>query len=223
MPRAVKRPGKSSANGCGTRLQEPRHQLVPEQVRTTEFAPALSPAQKEATTSPSPSQGYGSAEVALPWKAGSFSGRDAGSPARWHAALSWRVVAGCKRPAQRSRRVPAGGLCGQHPQLSPLSPARTVSMAWESCYQASSGERVAAPAPHRLCSPALEGLEPSVTSTRVHAAPARPTSRSAGRTDPLGQPGCLTFAPFPCAACSTFDSRGKSGWLAMRVLSRLPR
>jgi hypothetical protein len=52
------------------------HQLHPDPVRTTEFAPALSPAQKEATNSPSLSQGYGPAEVALPWKAGRFSGRD---------------------------------------------------------------------------------------------------------------------------------------------------
>jgi hypothetical protein len=52
------------------------HQLAPEPVRTTEFAPALSPTHKEATNSPSPSQGYGPAEVALPWKVGRYSGRD---------------------------------------------------------------------------------------------------------------------------------------------------
>jgi hypothetical protein len=51
------------------------HQLAPDPVRTTEFAPALPPAQKEAL-SPSPSQGYGPAEVALPWKHGRFSGQD---------------------------------------------------------------------------------------------------------------------------------------------------
>jgi hypothetical protein len=72
---AGKRPGKSSANGCGTRLLELGHQLAPDPVRTTEFAPALPPAQKEAL-SPSPFQGYGPAEVALPWKQGRFSGRD---------------------------------------------------------------------------------------------------------------------------------------------------
>jgi hypothetical protein len=51
------------------------HQLAPDPVRTTEFAPALPSAPQE-TLSPSPSQGYGPAEVALPWKAGRFSGRD---------------------------------------------------------------------------------------------------------------------------------------------------
>src|SRR5437660_7938571 len=74
-PLAAKRPGKSSANGCGTRLLEVGHQLAPDPVRTTEFAPALPPTQKEAL-SPSASQGYGPAEVALPWKQGRFSGQD---------------------------------------------------------------------------------------------------------------------------------------------------
>ncbi len=52
------------------------HQLHPDPVRTTEFAPALPPVRKEATDSPSPSQGYAKASVALPWKAGRFSGQD---------------------------------------------------------------------------------------------------------------------------------------------------
>ena len=44
-------------------------------MRTTEFAPALSPAHKESPAQ-APVQGYGPAEVALPWKAGRFSGQD---------------------------------------------------------------------------------------------------------------------------------------------------
>src|SRR5579859_364439 len=48
------------------------HQLHPEPVRTTEFAPAL----EQRTSSLSPAQGYGPAVEALPWKAGRFSGRD---------------------------------------------------------------------------------------------------------------------------------------------------
>ncbi len=52
------------------------HQLHPDPVRTTLFAPALPPpAPKEAHTQ-APVQGYGPAEVALPWKAGRFSGQD---------------------------------------------------------------------------------------------------------------------------------------------------
>jgi hypothetical protein len=76
MPRAVKRYGKSSANGCGTSAWSWAISQAIEPVRTTEFAPALAPAHKEATNSPSPSPGYGPAEVALPWKAGRYSGRD---------------------------------------------------------------------------------------------------------------------------------------------------
>ncbi len=52
------------------------HQLAPDPVRTTEFAPALPSGHKEATDSPASSQGYGPAAVALPWKAGRFSGQD---------------------------------------------------------------------------------------------------------------------------------------------------
>ncbi len=52
------------------------HQLHPDPVRTTEFAPACSSVHEEVATFPSPSQGYGPPDVALPWKAGRFSGRD---------------------------------------------------------------------------------------------------------------------------------------------------
>jgi hypothetical protein len=48
------------------------HQLEPTPVRTTEFAPALAPAQDAVA----PASGYTSAEVALPFKQGRFSGRD---------------------------------------------------------------------------------------------------------------------------------------------------
>jgi hypothetical protein len=48
------------------------HQLAPEPLRTTEFAPALLPAQDRAA----PASGYAPAEVALPFKQGRFSGRD---------------------------------------------------------------------------------------------------------------------------------------------------
>jgi hypothetical protein len=51
------------------------HQLLTSPVRTTEFAPALPPAHKESPAQ-APVQGYGPAAVALPWKAGRFSGQD---------------------------------------------------------------------------------------------------------------------------------------------------
>jgi hypothetical protein len=52
------------------------HQLHPDPVRTTEFAPALPPALKEAHTQAPPVQGYGPAVVGQPWKGGRFSGQD---------------------------------------------------------------------------------------------------------------------------------------------------
>jgi hypothetical protein len=52
------------------------HQLLPDPVRTTEFAPAYLAGTCPATDLASPVQGYGSAEVASSWKAERFSGRD---------------------------------------------------------------------------------------------------------------------------------------------------
>jgi hypothetical protein len=51
------------------------HQLHPDPVRTTEFAPAL-PATHKELPAQAPVQGYEKASVALPWKAGRFSGQD---------------------------------------------------------------------------------------------------------------------------------------------------
>jgi hypothetical protein len=51
------------------------HQLSPTPLRTTEFAPAI-PSVTETTAEQAPVQGYGKPAVALPWKAGRFSGQD---------------------------------------------------------------------------------------------------------------------------------------------------
>lgn len=48
------------------------HQLHPDPVRTTEFAPALSPPPPHAV----PSSGYAPPQVGVSWKAGRFSGQD---------------------------------------------------------------------------------------------------------------------------------------------------
>jgi len=48
------------------------HVLEPTPMRTTEFAPPV----KETRASQAPVQGYGKPSVALPWKAGRFSGQD---------------------------------------------------------------------------------------------------------------------------------------------------
>jgi hypothetical protein len=64
--------GRWSRNGCGTRLLELGHQLHPEPVRTTEFAPALPPPSPRTA----PPLGYAPPHVGLRWKAGRFSGQD---------------------------------------------------------------------------------------------------------------------------------------------------
>ena len=81
------------------------HQLHPDPVRTTEFAPALPPASNK-SLSPSPPQGYGPAEVALPWKAGRFSGQD--FPLQPDGTL--RCPAGQALVAQERRREADGSL-----------------------------------------------------------------------------------------------------------------
>jgi hypothetical protein len=48
------------------------HQLHPDPLRTTEFAPALSPPSPQMA----PSSGYAPPQVGLPWKTGRFSGQD---------------------------------------------------------------------------------------------------------------------------------------------------
>jgi hypothetical protein len=82
------------------------HQLQPDPVRTTEFAPALCPAQDQAVDSPSPASGYGSREVALPWKRGRLSGQDFAL----QSDGTLRCPAGqVLRPTER-RREPDGSL-----------------------------------------------------------------------------------------------------------------
>jgi hypothetical protein len=51
------------------------HQLQPQSWRTTKFAPAIA-AIPETGAKRAPVQGYGAPVVALPWKAGRFSGQD---------------------------------------------------------------------------------------------------------------------------------------------------
>ena len=103
MPLAARSAGKSSLNGCGTRLLELGHQLHPDPVRTTEVAPAHLCELEEEASSPSPSQGYGPAEVALRRTRWPLLGTRLCSPAGWHAALweqgsrLWRT-SGAQKP-----------------------------------------------------------------------------------------------------------------------------
>jgi hypothetical protein len=82
------------------------HQLHPDPVRTTEFAPALHSVDDQVPGLSSPPQGYGTAEVALPWKAGRFSGQD--FPLQPDGTL--RCPAGQELRAHERRREADGSL-----------------------------------------------------------------------------------------------------------------
>jgi hypothetical protein len=82
------------------------HQLAPDPVRTTEFAPAYPSVQAQAPDPSSPPQGYGKAVVALPWKAGRFFGQD--FPLQPDGTL--RCPAGQSLVAHERRREADGSL-----------------------------------------------------------------------------------------------------------------
>ncbi len=117
------------------------HQLHPDPVRTTEFAPAISPAPPHTA----PPSGYALALETKP-----LLGSRLSPPAGWHAPLPRRPVACGARATPRSRWEPAYGLCGQHPQLPPLPAAGAVSMAGQRHRQAAPGERTAASTRRRV-------------------------------------------------------------------------
>src|SRR6266702_5028793 len=70
--RLSKKRGRSSRNGAPNLRLELGHVLEPTPMRTTEFAPPVT----ETRAVQAPVQGYGKPAVALPWKAGRFSGQD---------------------------------------------------------------------------------------------------------------------------------------------------
>jgi hypothetical protein len=129
------------------------HQLASDPARTTE-AGSCSPACAKRGPLSISFPGVWADRSGLALESRPLLGARFCSPAGWHASLSRWSVACCKRAAHRSRREPARGLCGQHPQLPPLSPTGTVSMAWQRRHQASSGQCTAASPRHRVCAPA---------------------------------------------------------------------
>ncbi len=122
------------------------HQLHPDPVRTTEFAPA--PAPVPAYTAPT--SGYAPPQVGLPWKAGRFSGQD--FVLQPDGTLRCPASQELRTHEQRviRRWELARGVCSQHSQLSPLFSARAVSMEWERDRQTAPGQRAAASAHRRV-------------------------------------------------------------------------
>ena len=158
------------------------HQLAPDPVRTTEFAPALLPAQKEAL-SLAPSQGYGPAAVALPWKAGRFSGQD--------FALqpdgTLRCPAGQSLLANERRREADGSLrvvyAASIRSCRPCPLREQCQWNGSATAKPSLRECALASPRRRFRTLALERLESSATPTGVQARARQPARRGPGETN----------------------------------------
>jgi hypothetical protein len=115
------------------------HQLHPDPVRTTEFAPATPPVPVHTA----PPSGSAPPQVGLSWKHGRFSGQDFSlQPDGTLRCPTGQSLFAHEHP-RRNRWEPARGVCGQHPQLSPLSSAGAVSLARKCHCEAAPGERAA--------------------------------------------------------------------------------
>ena len=119
------------------------HLLESTPLRTTEFAPPIT----EATREQAPVQGYDKPTVALPWKAGRFSGQDfALQPDGTLVCPASKTL----RPTEQ-RHEADGSLRvlvpRQDPRLPWLSKAFAVSVAWASHHEAASDQRPAPSAP----------------------------------------------------------------------------
>ena len=82
------------------------HQLHPDPVRTTEFAPGIPPVTEEVAASSAPATGYGPPATATSWKTGRFSGQD--FPLQSDGTL--RCPAGQSLRVQERRREADGSL-----------------------------------------------------------------------------------------------------------------
>jgi hypothetical protein len=142
------------------------HHLHPDPVRTTEFAPALSPPPPHTA----PSSGYAPPQVGSPWKTGRFSGQDfrlqpdgtLRCPAE-QTLLSHEQ----RREADGSLRVVYGASirsCHPCPRL------RALPVEWQCYRKAAPGECAAASAPGWSCAASLARLAPERTPTRLFAA-----------------------------------------------------
>jgi len=178
------------------------HQLHPDPVRTTEFAPAHLSAPEEAVDSPSLLQGYGPVEVALPWKQGRISGRD--FPLQPDGTLRCPVPPDSRslRKSGAEKPMEACAWC-----MRPASAVATPVLC------GSSANGMARPPPSRafvsvLLHPLVVGsaplrlsrLEPAAASTGVHATAVPSMRRGTSRACPLCQPSRPAFAPFPRTA-----------------------
>jgi hypothetical protein len=172
------------------------HQLQPDPVRTTEFAPATPPAPPRTA----PPSGYAPPQVGLPWKAGRFSGQD--FPLQPDGTL--RCPAGQSLVEHERRRETDGSLrvvyAASIRSCRPCPRPRALSMARQRHCEAAPGEHAAASIDRRACSSPVAGLESETSSTRVHASASAATRGSAGGAGSPCLPRSRACAPVPCTA-----------------------
>ena len=182
------------------------HRLDPTPVRTTEFAPALSPPREQAATHPPsspPTAGYGPPTSATSWKTGRFTGAD--FPLQPDGTL--RCPAGKPLHPQEQRRETDGSLrvayaaSIRHCRPCPLR----EQCQWHGSATAKPRQvsvRLAS-APGGSCTAAVAGLESQRTPARLSTARAPSTHR--GR-HPVETFCCFAHHrrgdPFSRAACS---------------------
>lgn len=135
-------------------------------------------------------------------ESGSLLGPRFHAPTRRDAALSNQPGASCARAASGNRWQPARGLRSQHPQVSPLPPARTMPVERERNAQAPPGERTLASSRRWPRAAPLAGLEPQRVPACVPAPRARPARRGEHAVPAIGRGSthhhsCFSF---PCAA-----------------------
>lgn len=129
------------------------------------------------------------------------------------------VGAPSPRAAARSRWEFARGLCGQHPQLSSLSLARTMPVGGAHHQETAPGQRVVASIGRRKRAASLARLEASGSSTSHNRAPAPSARRGPDRASCFCQPGSLASIPFPRRACpfsALVDTATGSQWVRAR-------
>jgi hypothetical protein len=95
-------------------------------------------------------------------------------------------------------------------------------MAGQSHQEAASGERAAASSHRRVCSSALEGLEPAASSPRACSGLQANAWRCRWSHPSLPAPTSRRL-PSPVRSGRIIVSRGKSGWLGMHEPQELPR
>ena len=157
MPLAARSAGKSSLNGCGTCAWNWAISFILIRYARPRLLLHTSASLKRRLPRLLPHRGMGQQKWPCAGRAGRFSGRDFALQPDGSLRFGCRAVACGALAAHRSRRAPARGLCGHHPQLSPLSCAGAVSMAWYRRHQASSGECAVASPRRRFGAPARGG------------------------------------------------------------------